>query len=83
MSCCAIKEARATLWSSHVAIGCSNGLRLRVFGETGKLAWYQEEPNVLLHAPLKRTADTVKRGREDLDQGAGMRTRTPPGTPEG
>jgi predicted dehydrogenase len=75
--------ARGLLWSSHVAIGCSNGLRLRVFGETGSLAWYQEEPNVLLHAPLNGRPDTVKRGREDLDQGAGMRTRTPPGHPEG
>jgi predicted dehydrogenase len=75
--------ARGLLWSSHVAIGCSNGLRLRVFGETGSLAWYQEEPNVLLHTPLNGRPDTVKRGREDLDQGAGMRTRTPPGHPEG
>jgi len=75
--------ARGLLWSSQVAIGCSNGLRLRVFGETGSLTWCQEEPNVLLHAPLDGRPDTVKRGREDLDQGASLRTRTPPGHPEG
>lgn len=75
--------ARGLLWSSQVAIGCSNGLRLRVFGETGSLTWFQEEPNVLLHAPLNGRPDKVKRGREDLDQGARLRTRTPPGHPEG
>ena len=38
--------ARGLLWSSQVAVGCSNGLRLRVFGETGGLSGCQEEPNV-------------------------------------
>ena len=75
--------ARGLLWSSQVAVGCSNGLRLRVFGETGGLAWFQEEPNVLHHAPLNGRPETVKRGREDLDPGALVRTRTPPGHPEG
>lgn len=75
--------ARGLLWSSQVAIGCSNGLRLRVFGETGSLTWSQEEPNVLIHAPLNGRPDIVKRGREDLDPAAGVRTRTPPGHPEG
>ena len=75
--------ARGLLWSSQVAVGCSNGLRLRVFGETGGLTWFQEEPNVLHHAPLNGRPETVKRGRDDLDPGAIVRTRTPPGHPEG
>ncbi len=75
--------ARGLLWSSQVAVGCSNGLRLRVFGETGGLAWFQEEPDVLRHAPLNGRPVTVKRGREDLGAGALLRTRTPPGHPEG
>jgi predicted dehydrogenase len=75
--------ARGLLWSSQVAIGCSNGLRLRIFGETGSLTWSQEEPNVLLHAPLNGPPGTAKRGREDLDPAACVRTRTPPGHPEG
>ena len=54
--------ARGLLWSSQVAIGCSNGLRLRVFGETGSLSWSQEEPNTLLHAPLDSRPVVVKRG---------------------
>lgn len=75
--------ARGLLWSSQVAIGCSNGLRLRVFGETGSLFWSQEEPNVILHAPLDGRPVVIKRGRQDLDDGARVRTRTPPGHPEG
>lgn len=75
--------ARGLLWSSQVAIGSSNGLRLRVFGETGSLAWHQEEPNVLLHAPLDGRPQTIKRGRADLGEATRWRTRTPPGHPEG
>lgn len=75
--------ARGLLWSSQVAVGCSNGLRLRVFGETGSLLWFQEEPNALLHTPLDDRPRTIKRGRDDLGQGARVRTRTPPGHPEG
>ena len=75
--------ARGLLWSSQVAVGCSNGLKLRVFGETGSLSWFQEEPNVLHHAPLGGRPVVIKRGREDLDVDARARTRTPPGHPEG
>jgi len=75
--------ARGLLWSSQVAIGCSNGLRLRVFGEKGSLAWWQEQPNELLFTPLFGAPLTIKRGREDLEPSAKVRTRTPPGHPEG
>ena len=75
--------ARGLLWSSQVAVGCSNGLRLRVFGDTGSLSWFQEEPNVLLHAPLDDRPRVLKRGRDDFGAGAKVRTRTPPGHPEG
>ena len=75
--------ARGLLWSSQVAIGCSNGIRLRVFGETGSVSWFQEEPNVLQHAPLNGCPVTIKRGREELSPGVRARTRTPPGHPEG
>ncbi|WP_212410783.1 Gfo/Idh/MocA family protein [Erwinia sp. E602] len=75
--------ARGLLWSSQVAIGCSNGIRLRVFGETGSLMWFQEQPNELLYTPLEGTTQIVKRGRNELDELTRARTRTPPGHPEG
>jgi predicted dehydrogenase len=75
--------ARGLLWSSQVAIGQSNGLHLRVFGETGSLVWHQEQPNELLYTPLFGAPQTIKRGREDLVEETRLRTRTPPGHPEG
>lgn len=75
--------ARGMLWASQVAIGCSNSLRLRVFGETGSLTWAQEQPNELLYTPLEGYTQIIKRGRDDLDALTQARTRTPPGHPEG
>ncbi|HXV65288.1 MAG TPA: Gfo/Idh/MocA family oxidoreductase, partial [Vicinamibacteria bacterium] len=40
--------ARGVLWASQIAIDEENGLNLRVYGESGSLAWRQEEPNSLL-----------------------------------
>lgn len=75
--------ARGLLWSSQVALGNSNGVRLRVFGSTGSLQWFQEQPNELVYTPLNGRVQTIKRGADDLSEDARVRTRTPPGHPEG
>lgn len=75
--------ARGLLWSSQVALGNSNGVRLRVFGSTGSLQWFQEQPNELVYMPLNGRVQTIKRGADDLSEDARVRTRTPPGHPEG
>jgi predicted dehydrogenase len=75
--------ARGLLWSSQVALGCSNGVRLRVFGEKASLSWFQEQPNELVHARLNGRTELIKRGADDLSQAAKARTKTPPGHPEG
>lgn len=75
--------ARGLLWSSQVALGNSNGVRLRVFGEKGSLQWFQEQPNELVFAPLFDETRTIKRGADTLSEDAKVRTRTPPGHPEG
>jgi predicted dehydrogenase len=75
--------ARGLLWSSQVAIGCSNGVRLRVFGEKGSLTWFQEQPNELEFTKLFGRSERIKRGADDLSASAKARTRTPPGHPEG
>jgi predicted dehydrogenase len=75
--------ARGLLWSSQVALGNSNGVRLRVFGEKGGLAWYQEQPNELHLSPLGQRTETIKRGGDGLSDAAKARTRTPAGHPEG
>ena len=40
--------ARGSLWASQVAIGRLNSHRLRVYGETGSIEWFQERPEELL-----------------------------------
>ena len=75
--------ARGLLWSSQVAIGNSNGVRLRVFGEKGSLQWFQEQPNELVFTPLDGRVQIIKRGADDLSEDAKLRIRTPPGHPEG
>lgn len=75
--------ARGLLWSSQVALGNSNGVRLRVFGETGSYQWFQEQPNELIYTPLNGRVQIIKRGADDLSDDAKLRTRTPPGHPEG
>lgn len=75
--------ARGLLWSSQVALGNSNGVRLRVFGETGSFQWYQEQPNELVYAPLEGRVQTIKRGSDEVSEDARLRSRTPPGHPEG
>ncbi|WP_417208627.1 Gfo/Idh/MocA family protein [Antarctobacter sp.] len=75
--------ARGLLWSSQVALGNSNGVRLRVFGETGSFQWFQEQPNELVYAPLDGRVQIIKRGAGDVSEDARQRSRTPPGHPEG
>ena len=72
--------AKGMLWCSQVSPGHENGLRLRVFGETGGLEWSQEDPNVLWHTPHGEPTRRLTRGGPGTS-GAG--TRIPPGHPEG
>ena len=75
--------ARGMLWFSQIAIGCENGLRLRVVGENGALDWSQEEPNKMWHAPFGAPRRLITRGAPGLSPSAGRMTRIPPGHPEG
>ena len=54
--------ARGMLWSSQVAPGNENALRLRVYGENGGLEWSQEDPNYLWHTPLGEPKRLLTRG---------------------
>ena len=73
--------ARGMLWSSQVAPGNENGLRLRVYGERGGLEWRQEDPNYLWVAPHGEPKRLVTRGGAGFTQASGV--RIPPGHPEG
>ncbi|MEM8787938.1 MAG: Gfo/Idh/MocA family oxidoreductase [Pseudomonadota bacterium] len=75
--------AKGMLWSSQVAPGNENGLRLRVYGTKGGIAWAQEDPNYLWHTPLGEPKRLLTRGGAGSGDSAGRVTRIPPGHPEG
>ena len=75
--------ARGMLWSSQVAPGNENGLRLRVYGERAGLEWSQEHPNQLRLAVVGQPPQVLSRGGPALGQAAAAATRIPAGHPEG
>ncbi|MGL5138660.1 MAG: Gfo/Idh/MocA family protein [Beijerinckiaceae bacterium] len=75
--------ARGMLWSSQVAPGNENGLRLRVYGTKGGIAWKQEHPNQLHWSPFGEATRTISRGSGGANAAAQRVTRIPAGHPEG
>jgi predicted dehydrogenase len=75
--------ARGMLWSSQVAPGNENALRLRVYGEKGGLEWAQEDPNYLWFTPFGEPRRLITRGGAGAGGAAARMTRIPPGHPEG
>ena len=74
--------ARGMLWSSQMATGCENGLRLRVYGTKASLSFEQENPNELWLTPQGGCAQRLTRGRV-RGVAAEAATRVPSGHPEG
>jgi predicted dehydrogenase len=75
--------ARGMLWSSQVAPGNENALRIRVYGEKGGLEWAQEDPNYLWHTPFGQPKRLLTRSGAGTDDAAARVSRIPPGHPEG
>lgn len=75
--------ANGVLCCSQVCVGRENGLRLRVFGETGGAAWDQEHPNDLTVWSADGAPQTRRTGNGYLGAAAQSLGRIPPGHPEG
>ncbi|MEM9602200.1 MAG: Gfo/Idh/MocA family oxidoreductase [Pseudomonadota bacterium] len=75
--------ARGMLWSSQVAPGNENALRIRVYGETGGLEWAQEDPNYLHYTPFGEPKRLITRNGAGAGDAAARVSRVPPGHPEG
>jgi len=75
--------AKGMLWSSQVASGQENALRIRLFGDKGGLEWAQEDPNYLQYRPLRETRQILTRGGPAVGEMAARATRIPAGHPEG
>ncbi len=75
--------AKGMLWSSQVAPGCENGLRIRIYGEKAGIEWAQENPNELWFGELNKPRQRITR-RGDIGSDIAARgMRTPGGHPEG
>jgi predicted dehydrogenase len=75
--------ARGVYWSSQVAAGHDNALRLRIYGTKGAVEWFQETPNTARVSFLDRPSGTVSRGRDPMSPRAQSLSRLPSGHPEG
>jgi predicted dehydrogenase len=75
--------ARGMLWSSQVAPGNENALRVRIYGSKAGLAFAQENPNQLWFTPLGEPPRLITRGGASAGAAAGHATRIPAGHPEG
>ena len=71
------------LWSSQVAPGNENALRIRIYGEKGGLEWAQEDPNYLWHSPFGEPKRLITRNGAGAGAAAARMSRIPPGHPEG
>jgi predicted dehydrogenase len=72
-----------SLLTSQIAAGEGNGLRLRVYGETGSIDWKQEDPNRLRIKSLDGPEEIRHASGAYLGKSALAATRLPGGHPEG
>jgi len=75
--------AKGVLMASQISIGEENGVRIRVYGDSGSLDWRQEEPNTLWLKSNDKPAQQLRTGGGYLNTLAAVNTRTPMGHPEG
>jgi predicted dehydrogenase len=76
--------AKGMLWASQVAVGCENGLQLRVYGDKGGLEWRQDNPNYMWFTEFGKPKQLLTRGGSIAGSAAsGMNVRIPSGHPEG
>ncbi len=75
--------ARGVYWSSQIAAGHDNALRLRIYGTKGAVEWFQETPNTARLSLLDRPTSTLSRGRDPMSPRAQALSRIPSGHPEG
>jgi len=76
--------ATGMYWSSQVAIGHDNSLRVRIYGDKGSVLWFQEEPEkiTVIRQNCARLAEH-HRGYSAIAPAAAKYGRLPSGHPEG
>ena len=75
--------AKGIIWSSQVAPGNENNLKIQIYGEKGGLIWQQENPNELILNLLNQPSRRLTRGSSFVGNQSARLTRIPAGHPEG
>ena len=75
--------ASGVYWSSQIAIGHDNGLRVRIYGDKGSLMWFQENPEVFQWVKKDGTLIEMHRGHSGIVPSAAKYQRLPSGHTEG
>ena len=75
--------AKGSLWSSQIAAGNENALRIRLYGDKAGIDWSQENPNYLSITTLGGNREILSRGSNSIPVATGTMTRLPAGHPEG
>ena len=76
--------AKGMLWASQVAVGCENGLQLRIYGDKAGLEWRQDNPNYMWFTEFGKPKQLLTRGGAISGNAAStMNIRIPSGHPEG
>ena len=75
--------ARGSLWASMAAAGNEHGLRIRIYGDRGSLAWQHEDPHHLRYYPMDGPPQILAQGADWLSPDARKWTRVGLGHPEG
>ena len=75
--------AKGLYWSSQIAVGYDNALRIRIFGSKGTIQWFQELPNYIDIFKIGQPKENWSRGRDGFSPHAQSYSRIPSGHPEG
>ena len=75
--------AKGMLWSSQVAPGNENGLKIRIYGEKAGIEWSQESPNELWLSVFGEPTQKITRAGHGAGEEANRLSRVPAGHPEG
>jgi len=75
--------ASGIFWSSQIAVGYDNDLRVRVYGSRGTVEWFQRTPEEIRVIDPDSTVREIHRGHSTVTEPASRYDRMPSGHPEG
>ena len=75
------RQCTRMLWASQVAVGCENGLQLRVYGEKAGLEWLRTTVNQMWFTGIWQAQATLTRGGAISGDAPPIQVRLPSGHP--